>query len=141
MPKDEFDFDDMDFDFDMFDEPKKSGKKIESDPLAGVEYKGNLADDAHAEISAVKTAFVERAKKEKERYEIATDSEYWCCLCFQTRAQKDEFLEKSGIIKHGDKYIDGRKAAKVLGIKLDAPNPQYGKVKIDRKLADDFQTI
>jgi ribonuclease HI len=139
--KDDFNFDDMNFDFDLdLDEPKKRKKK-DADPLANVKYKGNLADDAHAEISAVKAAFVERAKKEKERYEIATDSEYWCCLCFQTRAQKEEFLNKSGIIKHGDKYIDGREAAKTLGIEIETPDPQYGKVKIDQKLADWFETI
>lgn len=139
MPKDDFDFDLDDFDLD-FNEPKKRVKK-EVDPLAGVEYQGNLADDSLAEISAVKQAFVDRARKEKERYETATDSEYWVCFCFQTRAQKEEFLNKTGIIKHGDKYIDGRKAAKTLGVEIETPNPQYGKVKIDQKLIDQFEMI
>lgn len=124
---------DLDFDSLLIDE--------EPDPLEEVEYKDNLQDDARAEISAVKTAFAERAQREKERYELAVDSEYWICLCFQTRSQKEEFLKSSGLMTLGDKYLDGRMAARALGYDIKTPDPTYGRLKIDRKLAEEFETI
>ena len=49
----------------------------------------------------------------------ALDSEYWVCFCFQTRAQKEEFLHAAKLIALGDKYIDGQKAAFHLkGVKV-----------------------
>lgn len=103
-------------------------------PLKDVAITGNFSKDAKAELSAMAQAFRDRAKAEQLRRDIATDSEYWVCLCFTTREQKEEFLRKAGIAD--DKYIVGREAAEKLGIKIETPDPEFGKQKIDKTWAE-----
>ena len=87
------------------------------------------------EISATLKGFKQRAKQEEQRYLNATDSEYWFCLCFQTREQKDEFLKKVGWWDIGDKYLDGMLVAEAMGIHLDAVVPAMPQEKFDRRLS------
>lgn len=87
-----------------------------------------------AEISETLRRFKERAKAEDKRFVDNTDSEYWICLGFQNRAQKEEFLRLTGIIALGDKFLDGMKVAKLLGVELATPIPITQRVKIDKKL-------
>ncbi len=90
---------------------------------------------AAEEVSELLKGFRERAAREQTRYEDATDSEYWVAVCFQTREQKDEFLQKSGLLSLGDKYLDGLKVARKLGISIESPTPPMPKLRIDRRLA------
>lgn len=91
---------------------------------------------ANHEVSATLQAFKDRAKKEQERFELATDSEYWFAVCFQTRAQKEHFLKAVQLLQAGDKYIDGRLLAKRMGIELPPANVPYNvSAKPDAKLA------
>lgn len=46
------------------------------------------------EVNGVMNAFEQRAQDENARLLDATDSEFWFSVCFQTRAQKEEFLKK-----------------------------------------------
>ena len=88
------------------------------------------------ETSAVLEAFKARAKAEQERFALATDSEYWVGLCFQTRAQKEAFLTAAKLIQHGDKYIDGQLLAKRMGIELPPAAVPYNiSAKVDAKYA------
>lgn len=85
------------------------------DPLAEVEYTGNIEADAAAELSALQSAYRERAKNEADRFVAATDSEYWCCVCFENREERERFMK--AIREHKDtKYITGEKLAAALGI-------------------------
>ena len=79
------------------------------------------------EMNAILQGFKSRSEREDQRVLDATDSEYWVALCFQTREQKEEFLTKLRLLDLGDKYIDGMKAATVLGIKLESriPSPYF----------------
>lgn len=88
------------------------------DPLAGVEYSDDLAVDSAREMSALQDGFAKRAKAERARFNRVTDSEYWFAVCFESREEKDRFLKAVGVHKKmmGDKYLDGRKLAKILGI-------------------------
>ncbi|MFT3791522.1 MAG: hypothetical protein QM741_10665 [Rudaea sp.] len=61
----------------------------------------------------------------QERFVAATDSEYWACLCFQNREQKEAFLSALGILDIGDKYLDGPLVAKRLGIELPSAEVPY----------------
>lgn len=103
---------------------KKSGKnpfsKPGADPLAGVKYADppNVEQDAAAEFSAVLDAFKGRKKAEDQRFQEVTDSEFWFAVCFRTRADKEKFLRALKLAQLGDKYLDGHKAAQVLGIDL-----------------------
>lgn len=104
-------------------------------PVAGVNYTGNVQADSVAEASAVMSAFQQRAANEAKRFREATDSEFWCCFCFQTREQKEEFLRAFNLLSLGDKYLDGQKAAKRLGKQLQNAGVQYRAGKVDPKLA------
>ena len=81
-----------------------------------------------SEVNGVLEAFKQRAKNESVRLQDATDSEYWFAVCFQTREMKEEFLQKAGLIQYGDKYLDGLKVAKTMGVKLDSPVPPNRKI-------------
>lgn len=92
----------------------------------------NAEKESKEEMSEVLLAFKERAKREQQRYWDAVDSEYYTVLCFQTRAQRDEFLEKAGLLNLGDRgerYLDGLKVAEILGIPIDSPTPTMPKLR------------
>lgn len=91
----------------------------EPDPLAEVDYTGDLETDARTELNAIQQGFRDRAKREAERFRLATDSEYWAVLCFKTRADKERFLTRAKLLAVGDKYLDGYAAARVLGVPMD----------------------
>ena len=107
--------------------PAKGGKKKlaplkgsgpAADPLADVEYSGNLEADCQAEFAAIDEAYRQRAKAEDQRFTKATDSEYWFAVCFRDREEKDAFLRAAGVktMLQGDKYLTGRDLAAVLGV-------------------------
>lgn len=107
------------------------------DPIPELDYP-NMTNEAVAvaETSAVLAAFKARAKAEQERFALATDSEYWVAVCFQTREQKEHFLAATKLLKAGDKYIDGALVAKVLGIELPPAQVPYNvSAKVDAKYA------
>lgn len=91
------------------------------DPLAEVEYTDSLPEDCGAEFQALQKGFADRAKKEADRFQQATDSEFWFAVCFKSRDEKEAFLKAIGVRKKlmGDKYLDGRQLAKVLGVDLE----------------------
>lgn len=92
----------------------------EPDPLADVEYTGDLAADSAAELDAVAQGFRDRTKWEDDRFRLATDSEYWFAVCFTSREDKDAFLAAARLLPVGDKYLDGSAVAAILGIDMPA---------------------
>lgn len=78
-------------------------KKKKPVPISG----NNAVDESKEELSALLTGFKNRSKQEQDRFKSATDSEYWFCVCFKNREDKELFLKKYGIFNHGDKYVDG----------------------------------
>lgn len=107
------------------------------DPIGELDY-DSLSNEEVAvkETSAVLQAFIARSKAEQERFLLATDSEYWVGLCFQTREQKEHFLREAKLLQHGDKYIDGALLAKRMGITLPAAAVPYNiSAKVDAKFA------
>lgn len=116
---------------------QESGLDQVANPIGEIDA-SNMTNEqvANHEISATLQAFKDRAKKEQERFEIATDSEYWFAVCFQTRAQKEAFLRGVKLLQAGDKYIDGRLLAKRMGIELpEADVPYNVSARPDAKLA------
>lgn len=90
------------------------------DPMASVEYPGepDVESDSKLEAAAVLAAFKRRRKDEDRRFMDATDSEFWVAFCFRNRDDKERFLKLAKLAQLGDKYIDGHKAAQVLGVDL-----------------------
>ena len=93
--------------------------KAAPDPLADVEYSGDLQADAAVELDAMQQAYRDRAKAEADRFRNATDSEYWVAVCFKTRADKEAFLRAARLLHLGDKYLDGYGVASALGVEIE----------------------
>ena len=89
------------------------------------EQTGDAEADSAADLDAVQAGFRKRAKDEGKRFALATDTEYWSCICFQTREQKEAFLAAIGVLQYGDKYLDGALVAKALGIDLPSADVPY----------------
>ena len=93
---------------------------------------GSKVEAKKAELNALQQGFADRAKQEKKRFEDATDSEFWFCMCFNTREQKEAFLEQIGWDTNGaDKYVDGVDVARQVGLKLPA-SPIRREPRIDK---------
>lgn len=95
-----------------------SASPQQRDPLADVQYTGNLEEDAAAELSALEQGMRERNAAEAKRFQQATDSEFWFAVCFRSRAHKEAFLEGIRAAQLGDKYLDGHALARLLGVTL-----------------------
>lgn len=93
--------------------------------VPSVEFTGDAEVDSKLELDALQTGFRERMKAESKRFELATDSEYWACICFQSREQKEHFLSALKILEFGDKYLDGQLVAEKLGLKLPPCDIKY----------------
>ena len=107
------------------------------DPLAKVKATGDVAADAAAEFDAIDEGFRQRMANEQSRVNDELDSENWFAVVFETRAQKDEFLERLGLLDHGDKYLDGVEVAKILKIDLSPSGRKYRPApKIDPKFSE-----
>lgn len=91
------------------------------DPLSDTEYTGYLDEDMGEQLSDLQKGFQERSQKEKDRFQRATDPEFWFAVYFATREEKEAFLQAMNLRKnvYGDRYIDGRRWAKQAGIDLD----------------------
>lgn len=115
-------------------------------PLENVEYTGDLETDSRAELEAINSAasagIKDNARRERENKIAENDTEYWFCVCFLSRQQKDEFLEKTGWQIIGNKYLSGSWLAERMGIELTASTgraiPQY---RIDKKWAEMAQPL
>ena len=88
------------------------------DPLKDVPLTDSLEVDAAAELDAMTVAYRGRKTAEDARFNLATDTEYWLAICFETREQKEAFLRASRTAALGDKYIDGKRFAAMLKISL-----------------------
>lgn len=98
------------------------------------ERTGDLEVDGREGLEKVMSAFQLRAKAEERRMEDVTDTEFWFAMCFETREQKEEFLQKLKLLDLGDKYLDGLAAAKILGVKLEAPRQVWPRVRLNKRL-------
>lgn len=90
-------------------------------PLDDLQLTGNVEVDAAAEMDIVRRSFLDNDRADDDPFQIALDPEFYFVVCFQSRAQKDEFLEKSGLAAEGmgDKYLDGLRVARFLGVQVD----------------------
>lgn len=62
-------------------------------------------------------------RERQKSWADACDTEYWVCLCFASREEKEVFLDSTGLANIGDKYLDGADVAKLWEIPLP-PRPR-----------------
>ena len=114
----------------------KAKRKTQNAPFVTEQPVEPAAETAAKEISALKAAFIARSDQENARYTQAVDSEYWFCVCFQSREQKNAFLLQSGLHLWGNKYLDGKNVAAKLNITLPSALPSKALKKLDVKLVE-----
>jgi len=92
-------------------------------------------EDSKQELSAYFTSL----KKESKSYENRNNSNYWGCIIFDTKAQRDAFFEAIGWDVQAP-YIDGVVLARKLGIelpdgwkvKIPGPDPKYAELALNQ---------
>lgn len=94
----------------------------EEDSLEAVE------GDILSELGDVEKGFRERMKAENKRFRDMCDTEYWFCVCFTSREQKEEFLRKIGL-DVDEKYIDGKDMARAYRKSIKAPDMEFAKIQ------------
>lgn len=127
--------------FDSGGDPFAGDKGAEFWDMVSEEAAGEDSPEATGKrvLNEVEAAFKARAQAEQKRMEEAVDSEFWICLVFQTRAQKDQFLERAGVDAAilGDKYIEGPDFARAIGRPVDPVKVRYNNSdKLDRRLVE-----
>lgn len=107
--------------------------EIEEEPT--VEKETTLEDfeaEVVEELGEVEKSFRERMNLENKRFKDMCDTEYWFCVCFTSRAQKEEVLEKLGLPLE-EKYISGREFAKAVNAQLRTEDIKFARIKKPNK--------
>lgn len=102
---------------------KTARKEFEESMAQYEEEEGPIlaTDVVNGQMDIALAKFKEAARKETANFGAILDSEFWFCMCFESRKHKDEFLAKHALSGLGDKYIDGHAASVVLGKPLQTP--------------------
>jgi hypothetical protein len=119
--------------------PRPGALKIPSipkapDPIDESAYPGTVEGDAKAEADQIQAGFRERMAAEADRFQTATEGDYYSVVMFASGEQCRAFCAALG--QDGGLFIDGRVLADRLGIELPPakimsnPSP-----RIDPKLA------
>ena len=100
-------------DFDSLFEPD------DADPLGGLTDTGDIEENATREVDIVLDELLAQRRAQKERWRTTNDDEFWVAVCFQSRQQKEDFLQRAGWEQFGDKYLDGLRLAAHLGVSIE----------------------
>jgi hypothetical protein len=116
--------------------------EVADNPLDSLPDTGDLEGNTQAEISAALAFIIAEKKIRRDAYRVMVDHEYWVCVCFQSRDQKEEFLDKAKWRDLGEKYIDGLALAKrmrldVQPIPLNAKLPPKAPKSLREEVMDD----
>lgn len=95
------------------------------DPLEGLPDTGSVQENAKQELKAIQSHFKKSVQHEKRNISHRFDTEYWLCVVFEDRAQKQAFVKALGMLKEGDKYIDGRQLAHRFNIEIPESTMRY----------------
>jgi hypothetical protein len=127
----DFDFPDLDLDSDLA--TLNLGDDDNDVPQRGA---GDIEGECKTQLQVIATGIAKRSHDEQARRRKATDSEYWFCVCFQTRAEVEAFLKATKWAPPGAKYIDGRIIARKMNVSIPVDDTPFGSVRIDRRYAD-----
>jgi hypothetical protein len=86
-----------------------------------VDFTGNAEKDGKIETDYVLGEFRKRMNREQQRVEYTNDAEFFCVVVFQSKSQRDAFVEGVGNVDiDGDnQFLDGIEVAKKF--KIDIP--------------------
>lgn len=106
---------------------KKTPVETENEESEAVDLE-QLESEGLEAVGEIEKSFRERMKQENSRFRDMCDSEYWFAVCFTSREQRNEFLEKIGIDPEL-KYIDGREMAKAYRKSIKTPDLEFAQIR------------
>ena len=107
---------------------KNAANKAQEESQQEEDTLENLEKETFEELGDVEKSFRERMNAESKRFRDMCDTEYWFCVCFTSREQKEEFLKKIGM-ETDVKYIDGKDMARAYRKAIKTPDLDFAKVK------------
>lgn len=86
---------------------KQAEEDLEMTPLELVQQaEVELASIAASRNDPKNVEWRKARMKSQQQMADANNTEYWCCVCFQSEEQKLDFLKQSGLLRHDeDKYF------------------------------------
>lgn len=100
-------------------------KKAEFAKQQKAKLKASLLAEITEDQSEIESATKSAFKAEANKLADVLDSEFYICLCFDSRAAKEQFLSQTKIAKTDDRFVDGHEIAKRLGVELPPRRKQH----------------
>lgn len=94
-----------------------------------------LEQDCLEELDEVAQGFRDRMKAEKKRFRDMCDTEYWFCVCFTSREQKEELMTALGL-DAAEKYIDGKELARAFKREIQTPDLRFSATRVDKSYSE-----
>lgn len=107
-----------------WDKKQPKAPEVEEIDAIGLE---ELESDVEKELLDVEKSFRERMSVENKRFRDMCDTEYWFCVCFTSREQKDEFL-RSLQLNPDEKYIDGKELARAVKRPIKTKDLEFARI-------------
>lgn len=114
-----------------WDKKQPKAPEVEEIDAIGLE---ELESDVEKELLDVEKSFRERMSVENKRFRDMCDTEYWFCVCFTSREQKDEFL-RSLQLNPDEKYIDGKELARAVKRPIKTKDLEFARIS---KISKDY---
>lgn len=130
---------------------KAAADDMIDNPLKKVVLTSSLEDDCKTEADVIREALLaeDEIQKKRELRELdkriveerqqQEDTEYFACIVFESRSQKDAFLAAMGWTAFGNKYINGLHLARKQNITLPTvklKDEKGGKTKMYSDIID-----
>jgi hypothetical protein len=107
----------------------------------------NLEQSSNVEVDDMMASIRENRKNNAEHFRDYESGEFWFCVCFQSRSQKEQFLEKllnkysPNNQSFGDKYVSGLELAAMLDIPVEPIILESKKSRLAPKAMRDMEVI
>ena len=98
-------------------------------PWRGFKEREKNEDNMRAEVEAVHSAMVDRLKQDQARKKLATASDDYFTVAFESGEQVDAFLRAVGYPQFKDAFVDGLILADLLKIELPVPKAKLKPLK------------
>lgn len=102
---------------------------------------------ADTEVDDMMAQIRENRRSNAERFRDIEAGEFWFCVCFQSRSQKEDFIRKllekfhyNGL-NFGDKYISGLDLASMLNISVETITLETKKNRLAPKSMRSMEVI
>lgn len=91
--------------------------------------KSSQVEENEKQATEIKSNFLQGITDKQKKFQQDTDMEFFICIAFQNRKQKEDFIKLKGWERLGDKYYAGIEVAKIEGVNLEIDKSMRKKFK------------